>query len=146
MSELLDQYRKLREERLRSETKRKQAAAGLLVSGLQQRLLSSIEAFARTLRVHRHTVERLRAGELADAAAPPARSASFDLLGGGVGSDDDRATLSEEERQEEEESQFEAATRATAGPTDSPPAKRLLHEEQKLLDQMTEIAEVSRSL
>ena len=146
LSELLDRYRRLREERLQSETKRKQAAAGLLVSGLQQRLLSSIEAFARTLWVHRRTVERLRAGELADAAAPPTRSTSFDLLGGGVGSDDDRATLSEEERQEEEESQFEAATRATAGPTDSPPAKRLLYEEQKLLDQMTEIAESSRSL
>ena len=42
----------------RTETKRKQAAAALLVSGLQQRLLSSIEAFARTLRVHRKTMER----------------------------------------------------------------------------------------
>ena len=39
-------------------TKRKQAAAGLLIIGLQQRLLSSIEAFARTLRVHRRTVQR----------------------------------------------------------------------------------------
>ena len=31
---------------------------GLLVVGLQQRLLSSIEAFARSLKVHRATVER----------------------------------------------------------------------------------------
>src|SRR5262249_37761843 len=53
LSELLDQYRQLREERLKDETKRKQAAAGLLICGLQQRLLSSVEAFARTLKVHR---------------------------------------------------------------------------------------------
>src|SRR5205814_6946925 len=37
LSVLLDQYRQLREERLRDEPKRKQAAAALLISGLQQR-------------------------------------------------------------------------------------------------------------
>jgi DNA-binding transcriptional regulator YiaG len=58
LSALLDQYRELREERLKPTTKRTQAAAGLLITGLQQRLLSSIEAFARTLRVHRRTVQR----------------------------------------------------------------------------------------
>ena len=58
LSALLDQYRELREERLKGETKRKQATAALLISGLQQRLLSSVEAFARTLRVHRRTVQR----------------------------------------------------------------------------------------
>jgi DNA-binding transcriptional regulator YiaG len=58
LSALLDRYRRLRERRLSSETKRNQAAAGLLITGLQQRLLSSIEAFARTLRVHRKTVQR----------------------------------------------------------------------------------------
>ena len=42
----------------RSTSSRTQAAAGLLVVGLQQRLLSSIEAFARSLEVHRATVER----------------------------------------------------------------------------------------
>ena len=58
LSRLLDQYRTAREERLASTTRRAQAAAGLLVVGLQQRLLSSIEAFARSLKVHRATVER----------------------------------------------------------------------------------------
>jgi hypothetical protein len=43
LSKLLDEYRELREERLKGESKRKQAAAGLLITGLQQRLLSSIE-------------------------------------------------------------------------------------------------------
>src|SRR5450755_3456168 len=43
LSRLLDEYRTAREERFASTTRRAQAAAGLLVVGLQQRLLSSIE-------------------------------------------------------------------------------------------------------
>src|SRR5664279_223397 len=58
LSRLLDEYRTAREERFASTTRRAQAASGLLVVGLQQRLLSSIEAFARSLKVHRTTVER----------------------------------------------------------------------------------------
>ena len=58
LSRLLDEYRTAREERFAATSSRAQAAAGLLVVGLQQRLLSSIEAFARSLEVHRATVER----------------------------------------------------------------------------------------
>jgi len=58
LSRLLNEYRQTREERLENETKREQAASGLLITGLQQRLLSSIEAFAKTLKVHRKTVKR----------------------------------------------------------------------------------------
>ena len=47
-----------REHRHENASNKARAAAGLLVVGLQQRLLSSIEAFARSLRVHRATVER----------------------------------------------------------------------------------------
>jgi hypothetical protein len=54
--------RTAREERFASTTRKTQAAAGLLVVGLQQRLLSSTEAFARSLRVHRATVERQEPG------------------------------------------------------------------------------------
>ena len=67
LSRLLDEYRSLREERLKDGTARARAAAALLVAGLQQRLLSSIEAFAISLARHRVTVrkqwERARAGE-----------------------------------------------------------------------------------
>jgi SNF2 family DNA or RNA helicase len=142
LSGLLDEYRKLREQRLSGETKRKQAAAGLLITGLQQRLLSSVEAFARTLRVHRRTV--LRQWEAA-AKDTPAPTGAFDLLGEGVGSDDDRATLPEEELQAEEDAQVEAATLATISKQDAA-AKKLFAAEQKLLDQMTEIAETGRAL
>src|SRR5438093_1448764 len=68
LSRLLDEYRSAREERFASTTRRAQAAAGLLVVGLQQRLLSSIEAFARSLKVHRATVEKQREKERVAAA------------------------------------------------------------------------------
>ena len=58
LSRLLDEYRTAREERHANTCSKVQAAAGLLVVGLQQRLLSSIEAFARSLAVHRRTVGR----------------------------------------------------------------------------------------
>src|SRR5208337_2083520 len=103
-------YRELREERLSHETKRKQASAALLISGLQQRLLSSVEAFARTLRVHRRTVQRQWDAADAGQAISNNHVAEPSLFAEGIDNDDDRATLSEEELQAEEEAQIEAAT------------------------------------
>jgi hypothetical protein len=75
-------------------TKRKQAEAALLVSGLQQRLLSSVEAFARTLRIHRRTMEQIWGGEQNLAAAEaPVRAADPQLVLGTLDSDDDRSQL-----------------------------------------------------
>ena len=68
LSRLLDEYRTARERRHASASGKAQAAAGLLVVGLQQRLLSSVEAFARSLAVHRRTVERHWEREQASAA------------------------------------------------------------------------------
>lgn len=59
LSRLLNEYRTTREQRFASTTRRARAAAGLLIVGLQQRLLSSTEAFTRSLKVHRATAERL---------------------------------------------------------------------------------------
>jgi superfamily II DNA/RNA helicase len=115
---------------------------------LQQRLLSSIEAFARTLRVHRKTVERQ--WELAQAHTIDVSSAAafgrFDLLTEVVGSDDDRASLSEEELQAEEELQVVAATEIAAGPVADSHSRDLFARERTLLDAMTEIAEANRTL
>ena len=135
LSVLLDEYRRLREERMQGETKRKQTIASLLISGLQQRLLSSIEAFARTLRVHRRTVERQRQQ---DATAVAARVGLFDLIGGGMGADDERAELEADEVQREEETQFEAATLAVSG--------NPMEAELRVLEEMTRIAEEARGL
>jgi ERCC4-related helicase len=141
LAKLLDDYRVRREERLSDETARRQAAAGLLIVNLQQRLLSSVEAFARTLKKHRETVlrqwEKLKAGEAVSEQA----TGTLDLLAAPVGNDDERATLSEEELQAEEDAQVEAASIIGVPNTDS---ELLFAEEQKLLDAMTEIAEDAR--
>ncbi|MFI5460731.1 MAG: DISARM system SNF2-like helicase DrmD [Isosphaerales bacterium] len=141
LSVLLDQYRELREERLKNETKRKQASAALLISGLQQRLLSSVEAFARTLRVHRRTVERY--AQAAKEGRPKTGEVNTIplLFAEGVDNDDDRATLSEEELQAEEDTQIEAATRET-----TPAGAVGFAREKHLLDEMTEVAESARGL
>jgi hypothetical protein len=109
-------------------------------------LLSSVEAFARTLRVHRKTVQRQWETAQVDADQSKLRPGSLDLLTGAVGSDDDRATLTEDELAAEEDSQIDAATAATFGPISDSSARESFAREQKLLDQMTELAEAARGL
>ncbi|MFH1118034.1 MAG: DISARM system SNF2-like helicase DrmD [Pseudomonadota bacterium] len=144
LSALLDEYRELREQRLKGESKRKQAAAALLITGLQQRLLSSVEAFARTLHVHRKTVLRQWEDSQGATDVKETEPISLDLLSGTVGSDDDRATLSEEDLQAEEDLQIEEASALSLGPIRDATAKELFSREQDLLSEMAELADHSR--
>jgi len=145
LSRLLNEYRQCREERLKTESKRKQAAAGLLICGLQQRLLSSIEAFARTLKVHRNTVMRQWQEQQSESQAESVDLASLDMLSGGAGSDDDRAGLDEEQLRAEEEAQFQHASASAFGPIEGQSAQSLFAQEQVLLEQMTKVADQARS-
>ena len=98
LSRLLDEYRSAREERFASTTRRAQAAAGLLVVGLQQRLLSSIEAFARSLKVHRATVEKQRGKErVAAAGAVKGSDEEGELFTTAPDADDERGEWTSEE-------------------------------------------------
>ncbi|HMV67465.1 MAG TPA: DISARM system SNF2-like helicase DrmD, partial [Myxococcota bacterium] len=134
LSRLLQDYRRLREARLASATKGQQASAMLVVTSLQKRLLSSIEAFARTLDVHRRSMQ-------AQATKGPAVDARhLDLLHEAAGADDDRADLSEEEVGDEEDAQMEAATRQSAGEAAA------LGPELALLDRMADVARRARHL
>ena len=148
LSRLLDEYRTAREERFASTTRRAQAAAGLLVVGLQQRLLSSIEAFARSLKVHRATVERQwEKGRATDAETVTASDKDADLFTSAPDADDERGEWTPEELEAEEAAQIEIVT-ATAE-ADSPRdanAEKLWRREQALLDQMQAIAEKARYL
>jgi hypothetical protein len=172
LSRLLNDYRNTREERLKNESKSKQAASGLLIIGLQQRLLSSIEAFAKTLKVHRNTVKRqweklnvappsdggsasnedhplLRAAELKPSydlgsSDETSHSIRADLLSGSIDNDDDRATLTEEEMEGELEAQIDVVSATTFGPTADATSKRLFAREQELLAEMTDVAEQAR--
>lgn len=148
LSKLLDQYRDVRDKRFAASTRRAQAAAGLLVVGLQQRLLSSIEAFARSLKVHRATVQRQwnRDGQAATAAGRAADE-TRDLLTSTPGADDERSDWTPEDLEAEETAQVEAATASAEAesPRDAA-AETLWQREQALLEQMQEITERSRHL
>lgn len=142
LSGLLDEYRTAREQRLASASRRAQAAAGLLVVGLQQRLLSSIEAFARSLRVHRATVEKQREGAdhaTADENTNPSFTSALDI-------DDERNEWTPDEQEAEETEAVEALTAAAETESPHEVASHLWRIERALLDRMQEIAEATRQL
>ncbi len=130
LARLLSEYADLRGARLQDQRKSVQNAAALVTTSLQKRLLSSIEAFWRTLEVHRKAVGR------ADRATPAPPPRHLTLLREAPGADDERAALPEEQVQAEEEEQMKAATEATT-PADST-------RERQLLDEMGEIANAAR--
>lgn len=146
LSRLLDEYRSTREERFRGSSAKARASAGLLVVGLQQRLLSSIEAFARSLQVHRKTVERQweKAQETNQLESTPEYDAP--LLTSAPGAGDEQGEWTAEELEAEESAQIEAATAAaeSESPRDAE-AERLWKREQALLDQMQTLADESRT-
>ena len=148
LSRRLDQYRTAREERLANTTRRAQAAAGLLVVGLQQRLLSSIEAFARSLKVHRATIERQwEKGLPGGSGASLTSDKDAELFTTAPDADDERGDWTPEELEAEEVVQIEAVTvAAEAESLRDANAERLWRREQTLLDQMQAIAEENRHL
>ncbi|MFH7241794.1 MAG: DISARM system SNF2-like helicase DrmD [Spirulina sp.] len=131
LSDLLQEYRSCRQKRLKKTSASNQRAAMLVVISLQKRLLSSIEAFARTLKVHRASIERQATNQA------PHLLAQYDLLENSVGFDDDRAEVDEQELEQEEDNQMAAATQATSE-TD------ISQRELDLLEEMTVIAEKAR--
>ena len=147
LSKLLDQYRTAREERHATTSLRSQAAAGLLVVGLQQRLLSSIEAFARTLQVHRRTVVKQWEKQQEATAEIPESEEQDSLLRTAPDSDDERGEWEEDQLEAEEEAEVEAMTvAAEAGGVRDERTEELWNREQKLLDRMEKIAEETRHL
>ena len=144
LSRLLDAYREAREQRHRNASGRARAAAGLLVVGLQQRLLSSIEAFARSLTVHRATVERQwRAagdGGTADAAAGD----GTDPFLTPPDADDERSGWEDGELEAEEKEHIEALTGAAEAGTPSGADAPLPERERRLLDRMQQVADRAR--
>ena len=137
LSHLLQEYRRAREERLKDATKSKRASAMLVVISLQKRLLSSIEAFARTLDVHGRSMKR-QAEEATAETALDAPQATWLLLTSPPGADDERSELAEEEVVAEDDAQMQAATVASAGTTQA------MGPELDLLGQMAAIAKQAR--
>ena len=151
LSSLLDEYRTARERRHENASNKARAAAGLLVVGLQQRLLSSIEAFARSLKVHRATVERQwqKAGgkiEAERAGPPELEEGATKLFLSPPDADDERGEWTDEESEAEESRQIEALTAAAEADSAHDAETALWAHEQQLLDRMQAVAEASRHL
>ena len=144
LSRLLDEYRTARENRHATASKRAQAAAGLLVVGLQQRLLSSIEAFARSLKVHRQTVERHWRKAQQEVTESTPRSGQDELYTRPADANDDRAEWTDEEMEAEETAQTERLTNAAEDESD--PDAALWEHEQELLGRMQAVADEYRQL
>ena len=149
LSHLLDRYRGLREERLKNGTARARAAAALLVVGLQQKLLSSIEAFAISLARHRATVEaQWEQAKTGQVAKPDSGGtlASAHLFASPPDADDERAEYTDEDSEAEDEAQIaalDAAAEADSATGDAR-AEAIWHEEKALLARMEQVAGAAR--
>ncbi len=139
---LLDEYRQARDERLKGASKSVQSASALVLCNLQKRLLSSVEAFACTLAVHRRAFEA--AAKAAPAVPAAASLAQLRLLTSAPGADDDRGVIGEEELRAEDEAAIEAATRKAEAPGNASSPEGGLARERDLLARMTDLANAAR--
>ena len=157
----LDTYRLERERRLANETSSRQAAGALVIGGLQKRLLSSIEAFAKTLAVHRKSVERSvekarEAEDVSDAliadlermttgADPDAAIPETSDDDSGIDGEDGAPDVGElsDTTELELDDLMARATAASSGASQAD-TRTALEGELTLVDEMREIAEASR--
>ena len=141
LSELLNRYRTLREQRHADAPSKTRVAAGLLVVGLQQRLLSSTEAFARSLKVHERTAKQHweKAQEAQGSQSAPAVDENLFLTT--ADADDERGEWDEKTAEASEDEQIKAIT--LAAQTDTAQTA-LWRREQTLLEDMQEIVEEAR--
>ena len=133
LSRLLRIYKEKREYRLKNATVKQRAAELLVLGNLQKRLLSSVEAFHRTLNVHINTLKKRELGEELKIAR---NIDQFKLLKEGIDGDDDRAGVDESQVEEEASYQHRIALATTGhGASD---------EEWKILNQMNQISSLAR--
>ena len=157
----LDAYRIERDKRLLGETQFQQTTAALVIGGLQKRLLSSIEAFARTLAVHRRSVEHALkeaapAEEVSQSVIADLERLTLDVDSGDTLSEipDDDSELDTGDFSTDSEEQPDLSSleldgrmeKATAASSDATQAEKRsqLAREMELIDEMRDTAEASR--
>lgn len=138
LAELLDAYGTARRLRFASATKREQTQGALILSTLQQRLFSCIEAFHRTIGAHRRAMEKVWAGEIA--ALRSISEKDIARFTAGYDNDDERSQLDPEQQESEAASAIEQATGATAGAS----ATADISQERQLVAEMARLAELHR--
>ena len=140
LPQLLEEYRATRRKRFAGASKKKAAESMIVISGLQQRLLSSMEAFASTLAKHREGVERLWAGK--PSIAVRAGSSMQEIMCARDADDEDRAERSDAEQTRAEGDAF--AAMSAEGSDAVIDTTAIAAEERKLLDAMRDIVEAAR--
>jgi len=138
LAEWLDAYATVRRERFAAATKGEQTKGALILSTLQQRLFSSVEAFQRTLARHRSGMEKVWANETPVRAT--VSGSDLAQLTAGFDNDDERSLLPSEQQESEAASALERATAALAGT----PSSAIVTREKQLLADMTRVAEQHR--
>ena len=129
LAEKLAEYTEILEKKLGGAGNKAKGFGRLVSIALQKRLLSSVEAFARTLAVHRKNAAKSIAAVIPKATEPPIALSLF--------SEDNDEDIPDEQLAESEDVEVARATLAGASAEDDARAK-------KLLDEMTAIAEASR--
>lgn len=140
LAELLAAYGDLRERRIGALQNAKAAQARLAFVGLQQRLLSSVAAFAKTLKVHRKSLARVAAEGFQ--SVPLAAASAFTALDEPdleLPEQDEEAALTSLEADEDESAQ--AATEL--GVAEASQAQ--LQAELEAVDTMLQLAEAAAS-
>ena len=140
LSAKLDAYRELREQRLASESTAVQRRAKLVLITLQQRLLSSIEAFARTIGVHRQAM--IRATDQQTARIQQVPKDLHQMLRPVV-ADDESAEADAEQVVELFDSALAVATQASLGQTD---VQQGLERELTMLEELEVLAQQYRDV
>lgn len=136
LSALLQQYKEAKETRVKNSKSKAGKSAGLVLVGLQQRLLSSPEAFFKTLKVHKAAFEKNNP----NASSKTFNEENYEALNKGIDQDSDLAEMSEAELDGIESSMVEELTHFSNEDTNA----EFLAREQKLLNEMIAIAEKNR--
>lgn len=137
LDRMLAAYGNLRDGRITNLPGKKAALAKLVFVGLQQRLLSSVAAFARTLKIHRETLQRAMDGQV----VPSAIAAAQEFVIAPTGTDSSEPDLEAQETDEaDDEAETAAAESASAlGTMDAMP--EAMRAELALVDAMLEVAQ-----
>ena len=138
LAEWLDAYSTIRRQRFDGASKREQTQGALILSTLQQRLFSSVEAFQRTLASHRRAMEKVWAGE--GATRSTSSTADIAQLSAGYDNDDERGLLPPDQQETEAAAAMEQASLVASGKSTSADVAT----ERKLLGDMARVAEQHR--
>src|SRR5260370_5234714 len=130
-------YGELRMKRIASLPTQKASMAKLAFVGLQQRLLSSIAAFARTLKVHRATLQRVLDGEEATRVAAAAQA----FVEGPASEDCAELGLEDESAERAIDADDDATAEAASALGAADAAKGDLRVELAAVDEMLALAE-----